>query len=180
MPSEIRWPFPDIPTAIPGFPMGKHLPKQAAMLDRLTLVWSADWRDRNHEPNKVTQRGLRAATPSANPQGHPDPATGSVVARFLHPHRPGMPPSVVLNLKSKSHIPWAGWLGGQHAPFRADQAGDLLALPYGGTWDGQRSARRPSGPIRPGGLHAREAWARNAGWPWLDLGLERAAVVLGP
>lgn len=141
MPSEIRGPFRDIPTAIPGVHICEHLPKQAAMLDRFTLIRSVDCRDSNHEPDHVMQTGFRAATPRVNPQGHLYPAISSVVARFRGAHRPGMPPSVVLNLKSKSHVPWAGWLGGQHDPFRGDQVGDLFGLPTGLTMDRLRDRR---------------------------------------
>ena len=141
MPSEIRGPFKDIRTAIPGVHLCEYLPRQAAMLDRFTIIRSVDCRDSNHEPDHVMQTGFRAATPRVNPQGHLYPAIGSVVARFRGANEPGVPPSVVLNLKDKSHVPWSGWLGGQHDPFRGDKVGELFALPSGLTMERLRDRR---------------------------------------
>ena len=95
MPSEIRGPFKDIRTAIPGVHLCEYLPRQAAMLDRFTIIRSVDCRDSNHEPDHVMQTGFRAATPRVNPQGHLYPGMASVVAKFRGANQPGMPPSVV-------------------------------------------------------------------------------------
>ena len=131
MPSEIRGPFKDIPTKVPGIHVCEYLPKQAAMMDHFTLIRSVDCRDSNHEPDHVMQTGFRAATPRVNPQGHLYPAMASVVARSRGGGDAGMPSNVVLNLKDRSHIPWGGWLGGQYDPFRGDNVKDLFGLPKG-------------------------------------------------
>lgn len=135
MPSEIRGPFKDIPTRIPGVHICEYLPKQAAMLDQFTLIRSVDCRESNHEPDHVMQTGFRAATPRINPQGHLYPAIASVVAKVRGPNHAGMPPNVVLNLKGRSHIAWGGWLGGQYDPFRGDNVKGLFELPSGLTLD---------------------------------------------
>ncbi len=141
MPEEIRGPFRDIPTCLPGVHVCEYLPKQAAMMDRFTLIRSVDCRESNHEPDHVMQTGFRAATPRVNPQGHLYPAIGSVVARFHGANRPGLPPHVVLNLKSRSHIAWGGWLGQQYDPFRGDNVQQLFQLPGGLTMDRLRERR---------------------------------------
>jgi len=46
-----RGPFQPISTALPGTIVCEHLPKQAAMLDRFTLIRSIDCRKSDHEPN---------------------------------------------------------------------------------------------------------------------------------
>lgn len=135
MPSEIRGPFKDIPTKIPGVHLCEFLPKQAAMLDKFTLLRSVDCRESNHEPDHIMQTGFRAAAPRVNPQGHLYPAIGSVIAKFRGANQPGMPPSVVLNMKSKSHLAWGGWLGRQFDPFLGDNVQKLFQLPRGLTMD---------------------------------------------
>ena len=62
-PQEIRGPFKDIPTRLPGVHICEHLPKQAAMLDKFTLIRSVDARESNHEPNQVFQTGNLEAEP---------------------------------------------------------------------------------------------------------------------
>ena len=52
-----RGPFSPIATRLPGVFICEHLPKQAAILDRFTLVRSVDARHSNHEPNQVFQTG---------------------------------------------------------------------------------------------------------------------------
>ena len=135
MPQEIRGPFRDIPTCLPGVHICEYLPKQAAMLDKFTLIRSVDCRDSNHEPDHVMQTGFRAATPRVNPQGHLYPAIGSMVAKLHGANQRGMPPSVVLNLKDRAHIAWGGWLGQQYDPFRGENVQQLFQLPSGLTLD---------------------------------------------
>ena len=52
-PLQNRGPFGVIPTRLPGVHLCEHLPKQAAMLDRFTIIRSVDARFSNHEPNQV-------------------------------------------------------------------------------------------------------------------------------
>src|ERR1043165_1680905 len=69
MPSEIRGPFKDIPTKLPGVHICEFLPKQAAMLDKFTIIRSVDARESNHEPNQVFQTGNLEAEPRLNANG---------------------------------------------------------------------------------------------------------------
>ena len=50
-----RGPFAPISTALPGVTVCEHLPKQAAMLDRFTVIRSVDPKNSNHQPNQVMQ-----------------------------------------------------------------------------------------------------------------------------
>jgi hypothetical protein len=131
MPREIRGPFKDIPTRLPGVHICEYLPKQAAMLDQFTLIRSVDCRESNHEPNMVMQTANRAAEPRTNPKGRLYPAIGSLVARLRGSNHPGMPASVVLNLKDRNHVALGGYLGQQYDPFDARNATTAFALPSG-------------------------------------------------
>lgn len=135
MPREIRGPFKDIPTKLPGVHICEYLPKQAAMLDQFTIIRSVDCRQSNHEPNMVMQTANRAAEPRTNPNGRMYPAIASLVAKLHGSNHPGMPASVVLNLKSKSHIAVGGYLGQQFDPFDARDAAKAFALPSGLSMD---------------------------------------------
>lgn len=123
-PLENRGPFSPISTAIPGEFICEHLPKQAAMLDKFTIIRSVDCRHSNHEPNQVMQTGHREAAPRANPKGDRYPAIGSVIGKLRGANHPGVPPYIAFQ-RSPSHIAYAGYLGQQHNPFIANQAARL-------------------------------------------------------
>ncbi|MEW4568571.1 DUF1501 domain-containing protein [Tautonia sp. JC769] len=123
-PYENRGPFGVIQTALPGVHICEHLPKQAAMLDKFTILRSVDAAHSNHEPNKVFQTGNLEAAPRINPRGDSYPAIGSVVAKHRGANHPGMPPYVAFQT-SRTHIAYAGVLGKEYDPFIANQAARL-------------------------------------------------------
>lgn len=139
MPSDIRGPFKDIKTKIPGVHICEYLPKQAAMMDKFTLIRSVDCRFSNHEPNTVMQSANLNAAPRSNPKGHLYPGIGSLVAKLRGPNHPAMPPHVVLNMQSRSHVAWGGYLGRQFDPFAAKDPQRLFDLPAGLSMDRVRS-----------------------------------------
>jgi uncharacterized protein (DUF1501 family) len=130
-PPEIRGPFGTIATKLPGVRFCEYLPKQAAMMDKLTVIRSVDARFSNHEPNQVFQTANRAAEPRINQEAQHYPAIASIVAKHRMGASRAMPPSVVLNMQSRSHVAWAGYLGQQYDPFLGNQAGSLFQLPQG-------------------------------------------------
>lgn len=130
-PPEIRGPFDTIATKLPGIRVCEHLPKMAAMLDRLTIIRSVDCRFSNHEPNMVMQTANLDAEPRINPEAEKFPAIASIVAKHRGPNDPGMPPYVVLNMQSKSHVAWPGYLGKQYEPFLGSTAQGVFSLPAG-------------------------------------------------
>lgn len=123
-PYENRGPFGVTQTKLPGVLFCEHLPKQAAMLDKFTVLRSVDPEKSNHEPNKVFQTGNREAEPRLNPKGDMYPSIGSIVGKLRGANAPGMPPYVAFQ-KSRSHVAWAGWLGKQYDPFLAENAARL-------------------------------------------------------
>jgi hypothetical protein len=119
-----RGPFGVTRTRLPGVLLCEHLPRQAALLDRFTLIRSVDCRHSNHEPNMVFQTGNTEAKPRVNRLGRMYPAIGSVIAKLRGANQPGMPPYVAF-MKSRSHLAFGGYLGKQYDPFIADQAARL-------------------------------------------------------
>lgn len=131
MPKEIRGPFSTIRSKLPGVLLCEYLPKQAAMMDKLTIIRSVDARSSNHEPNQVFQTANLDAEPRINNEAEKYPAIASVIAKHRGAANPAMPPSVVLNMQSRSHVAWGGYLGKQYDPFLGNQASSLFKLPGG-------------------------------------------------
>ena len=111
----------------PASSICEHLPKQAAMLDRFTIIRSVDARHSNHEPNRVFQTGNLDAAPRINPNGEMYPAIGSIVAKHhgakstRHPALRGVPDVA-------DHIAFGGYLGQRYDPFIANRAARLARL----------------------------------------------------
>lgn len=130
-PVEIRGPFGVIPTTLPGVQVCEYLPKYAAMTDRLTIVRSVDCRFSNHEPNMVMQTANLAAEPRTNREAEKFPALASIIARRHEGQHRDLPPYVVLNMKSTSHVAWGGYLGKAYDPFVGNNVAGLFQLPGG-------------------------------------------------
>ena len=141
-PIEIRGPFSPIATALPGVQICEYLPLQAAMLDKMTLIRSVDCRFSNHEPNMVMQTANRDAEPRTNREADKFPALASIIARQRLENVPDMPPYVVLNMKSRSHVAWGGYLGHAYDPFLGNDVASLFSLPGGLTADRLQSRRQ--------------------------------------
>ncbi|MBT5706611.1 MAG: DUF1501 domain-containing protein [Verrucomicrobia bacterium] len=140
-PSVNRGPFSPISTKLPGVQICEYLPKQAAMMDKFTLIRSVDCQFSNHEPNMVMQTAHREAAPRINPRGHLYPSIGSLAAHFNPAKDPSVPPYVALNMKSRSHIATGGYIGKQYDPFVAKDVGKLFHLPRGLTMSRVQSRR---------------------------------------
>ncbi len=135
MPAPHRGPFAAISTKLPGVRISEHFPKQAAMMDKLTVIRSVVCRGSSHQPNHVMQTGHLSAAPRKNKEGKMYPAIASIVAKHHGPNHPSMPPYVALNVKDRTHIAWAGWLGKSYDPFLGDNAARAFRLPTGLSMD---------------------------------------------
>lgn len=122
-PAQNRGPFAAIKTKLPGVFICEHLPKQAAILDRFTIIRSVDAKFSNHEPNMVFQTGNLEAEPRLNPDAGTYPAIASVVAQ-RRPATGGLPPYIGF-YRSRSHIAFGGALGQQFDPFQGNSAAQL-------------------------------------------------------
>lgn len=123
-PAENRGPFSTIGTSVSGIQVCEHLPRQAAMLDRFTLIRSVECRHGEHSPNKVFQTGNEDAKPRSSKRGELYPAIGSIVAKFHGANQPGMPPYVAFN-RDPAHVARAGFIGMQFDPMNGHRAGGL-------------------------------------------------------
>ncbi|MBM83819.1 MAG: hypothetical protein CMJ78_24960 [Planctomycetaceae bacterium] len=120
-----RGPFSPISTSLPGIQICEHLPLQAAMMDKFTVIRSVDCRNSSHQPNQVIQTGNRAAAPRVNPvKGPKYPAIASICSKMRGSNDPGMPPYVVFQ-KHPTHVAWGGYLGKRYDPFDGNKAAKL-------------------------------------------------------
>ena len=148
-PLENRGPFGTIQTKLPGVLICEHLPKQAAMLDKFTILRSVDAQHSNHEPNKVFQTANLDAEPRVSPSKDLYPSIGSIVAKHHGANAPGIPPYIAFQT-SRTHIAYAGYLGKRYDPFIANQACKLPIYNNVGVDSGRTS---PAGFFNlPGGL----------------------------
>lgn len=169
-PPEIRGPFGTIGTKLPGIRFCEHLPKMAAMLDQLTVIRSVDCRFSNHEPNMVMQTANLDAEPRINPEAEKYPAIASLVARHCGSRQPDLPPYVVLNMQSSSHVAWPGYLGKEYEPFLGSKASGLFSLPVGLTQERLHTRHHLLGQFdrlrrgldQRGGMEARDRYVEQA------------------
>lgn len=144
-PIENRGPFSPIATALPGVQICELLPKQAALLDKFTLIRSVDARFSNHNPNRVMQTGNPE---SQTADSHP-PAIGSVIAKFRGPNHPAMPPYVAAVAAPRKHLAFANVLGKRYDPFIAEHAAKLPIVSFEGadtgTFTGNDLFQLPAG-----------------------------------
>jgi len=113
-PSEIRSPFKDIPTSIPGVHLCEHLPRTARCLNRIALIRSITHELGNHDT------GTRFMLTGHRPLPALEyPSLGSVVARW-HASDSPMPPYVAIpddSVGGDSNAARAGYLPGAYSAF---------------------------------------------------------------
>jgi uncharacterized protein (DUF1501 family) len=131
-PSEIRGPFDSMATKVPGVRVCEHLPLQAGIIDRLTLIRSVDCRSStDHYPapmqagNSLAQRTVVSSSVATHP------SMGSVAARFRGANDPALPAFVGLADPPLwlADVLGAGPLGGDWEPVRGELMAGSLALP---------------------------------------------------
>jgi len=130
-PPEIRGPYSSIPTAIPGIRFSEHLPLQAAMADKLTLIRSVDCSASNHTPITMQAGNALARRTNDGRDGGGYPSMGSVAAKFRGPNDPGMPAFVGLADSWKSDVWGAGHMGSDFDPVKGKELPGRLSMPEG-------------------------------------------------
>lgn len=120
-PSEIRGPFREIPTNVPGTRISEHLPQLARTMDRLALVRSFTHTNGEHGgADHWMMTGYKPGpgfVSSDNMINNQRPCHGAVVARQLGP-RGAVPPYVAVPSMPKSG--GSAYLGATAAPFLID------------------------------------------------------------
>ncbi len=130
-PSEVRGPFRAIATRVPGIQVCEHLPLQARIMDRLTLIRSVDCRASNHTPITMQAGNALARRTDDGKDGGGYPSMGSVAARFRGANDPALPPFVGLADSWHADVWGAGYLGPACEPVQGNQLVGRLALPRG-------------------------------------------------
>ena len=130
-PSEIRGPYRAISTAVPGIQVCEHLPLQARIMDRLTIIRSVDCSASNHTPITMQAGNPLARRTDDGNDGAGYPSMGSVAAKFRGPNDPSMPAFVGLADGWKADIWGAGHMGSDFEPLRGNELPGRLAMPAG-------------------------------------------------
>ena len=110
-PAEYRGPFRTIPTKLPGVPFCELLPRQAALLDQLTIIRSVHHEQASHIAEHIVETGYDLVN-SANSRTGEMPSIGAIVSKVRAGNASGIPAYVSM----PQHHAYAGahWLGSQH------------------------------------------------------------------
>jgi hypothetical protein len=131
----VRGPFGSIPTRLPGVRFCEHLPRQAAIMDKLTVIRSVDCSASNHTPITMQAGNPLARRTDDGRDGGGYPSMGSVVARFRGANDPTMPAFVGLADSWQADVWGAGNMGGQFEPVKGTDLAGRFKLPAGVTID---------------------------------------------
>jgi hypothetical protein len=112
-PAEIRGEFHPIPTNVSGIEISEHLPRQAAMMDKLAIVRSAFHTNGGH--GMGSQWMLTGYQPTLEVNNNIYPSIGSIVARTSGANDPAVPAYV--NLPRPLSFGKAAYLGASFNPF---------------------------------------------------------------
>ncbi len=142
-PAEFRGEFKPISTSVPGIQIGEHLPRQAKIMHRLSVVRSACHTNAGH--GMGAQWMLTGYMPTVEVNDNIYPATGSVVAKMKGSNEPGLPAYV--NLPRILNLGKAAYLGASFNPFAPDAdpnspSFQVRNLKLPGQIDGKRLGKR--------------------------------------
>jgi hypothetical protein len=112
-PAEFRGEFQPVGTNVPGIDISEHLPLQARIMDKLSLVRSAFHTNAGH--GMGSQWMLTGWQPTIEVNDNIYPSCGSVVSKMLGPNQPGLPAYV--NLPRQIGLGKAAYLGASYNPF---------------------------------------------------------------
>ncbi|MCE9605192.1 MAG: DUF1501 domain-containing protein [Planctomycetia bacterium] len=134
-PREIRGPYSTIATKLPGVRFSEHLPLQAQMMDKLTVIRSVDTSSSNHTPITMQAGNSLARRTNDGKDGGGYPSMGSIAAKYHGPNVPGMPGFVGLADKWTSDVWGTGELGRDYDPVKGLEVADKLKMAEGLTLD---------------------------------------------
>lgn len=130
-PSEIRGPFGSIQTSLPGVRFTEHLPLQASIAHKLSIIRSVDCKASNHTPITMQAGNPLARRMDNGNDGDGYPSMGSVVAKFRGSNDPAMPAFVGLADSWKADIWESGQMGSDFAPVKGSELAGRFAMPEG-------------------------------------------------
>ncbi len=130
-PPEIRGPYRTIPTSVPGVRFSEHLPLQAKLAHKLTVIRSVDCSASDHTPITMQAGNPLARRTNDGKDGGGYPSMGSVAAKFRGPNAPAMPAFVGLADSWKADVYGAGHMGSAFEPVKGNELPGRLALANG-------------------------------------------------
>ncbi len=130
-PQEIRGPYSPISTKIPGVQFSEHLPLQASIADKLSIIRSVDCKASNHTPITMQAGNPLARRTNDGKDGGGYPSMGSVAAKFRGANHPDMPGFVGLARTWASDVWEAGAMGNSYAPVKGHELAGKFAMPNG-------------------------------------------------
>lgn len=130
-PTEIRGPYRSISTCLPGVALCEHLPLQAQLLDKMTIIRSVDCSASNHTPITMQAGNALARRTNDGNDGGGYPSMGSIAAKFRGPNDPSMPAFVGLADSWTSDVWGAGHMGSQYEPIKGKELPGRLTAPEG-------------------------------------------------
>ncbi len=128
-PREVRGPFAPIETALPGVQFSEHMPLQASIADKLSIIRSVDCSASNHTPITMQAGNPLARRTNDGRDGGGYPSMGSVVAKLRGANDPAMPPFVGLANSWASDVYGAGHMGSQYDPVKGLELAGKFNLP---------------------------------------------------
>ncbi|MFN0050861.1 MAG: DUF1501 domain-containing protein [Planctomycetales bacterium] len=130
-PAEIRGPYQTINTRVPGIQVCEHLPLQAAIADKLSLLRAVDCKASNHTPITMQAGNPLARRTDDGKDGGGYPSMGSIVSKFRGANHPDMPAFVGLAPAWAADVWEAGQMGAPHAPVKGLELVGRFGLPAG-------------------------------------------------
>ncbi|MBW3540616.1 MAG: DUF1501 domain-containing protein [Planctomycetes bacterium] len=130
-PQEIRSPFATISTAVPGLQFTEHLPLQASIADKLSVIRSVDCKASNHTPITMQAGNPLARRTNDGQDGGGYPSMGSVAAHFRGANDPDLPAFVGLADSWTSDVWGAGHMGADYEPVKGLELAGKFNLPPG-------------------------------------------------
>jgi hypothetical protein len=130
-PAEVRGPYRTIATSVPGVRVCEHLPLQARLLHKMSILRAVDCSASNHTPITMQAGNPLARRTDDGKDGGGYPSMGSVAARFRGANAPAMPAFVGLADSWKADVWGAGHLGAAYEPVKGNELPGRLALPDG-------------------------------------------------
>jgi hypothetical protein len=128
-PAEVRGPYRTIATRVPGIHVCEHLPLQARIMDRLTILRAVDCSASDHTPITMQAGNALARRTNDGRDGGGYPSMGSVAARFRGANVHGMPAFVGLAPSWRADVWGAGHMGHAFEPVNGLELPGRLALP---------------------------------------------------
>ena len=130
-PAEIRGPYQPIATKVPGVQFSEHLPLQASIMDKLSILRGVDCKASNHTPITLQAGNPLARRTDDGRDGAGYPSMGSIAAKFRGPNHPDLPPFVGLAPSWAADVYEAGDLGSQYAAIKGLDVVGKFGLPKG-------------------------------------------------